>query len=87
MNMYFNEITKLWQEEPTNKLTVIHIHDFDFPCGDTGRCIKRCHESPNGELWVSDDYRGTQVNFCPACGYEAKKKWEHLCEQAKGTPE
>lgn len=58
----------------TGKLELIHVHDFEFPSGMTGSCVKRCHESPEGELWVSDNVRGTQVNFCPACGYEAKKK-------------
>ncbi len=56
------------------EIKLIHVHDFDFPSDSTGPCIKRCHESLDGELWVSDDYRGTQVNFCPACGYEARKK-------------
>lgn len=59
---------------PEASIRIIHIHEFNLPHGDTGTCIKRCHESEEGELWVSDDERGTQVNFCPCCGYEAKIK-------------
>lgn len=61
-------------EECEGKLYWLHIHEFDLPHGITGACIKRCHESTEGELWVSNDYEGSQVNFCPECGYEAKKK-------------
>lgn len=39
-----------------------------------GPAIEICEESPEGELWVSNSEYATQVNFCPFCGYEAKKQ-------------
>jgi hypothetical protein len=62
------------EEVTLGKLVWVHVHDFVLPCGDSGPCVKRCHEDTDGTLWCSDDYKATRVNFCPACGYEAKNK-------------
>lgn len=37
-----------------------------------GPAVTECHESEDGTLWVGNCEYGTQVNFCPFCGYEAQ---------------
>jgi len=39
-----------------------------------GAAIEDCHEDQDGYLFVSNREYGSQVNFCPMCGYKAKKK-------------
>ena len=39
-----------------------------------GGAINFCYESEDGTLWADNDEYGSQVNFCPMCGYEAKVK-------------
>jgi len=39
-----------------------------------GSAINFCYESDDGTLWVSNNEYGSQVNYCPQCGYEAKVK-------------
>jgi len=39
-----------------------------------GPAIDNCFEDEDGFLFVSNREYGSQVNFCPWCGYEAKKK-------------
>jgi hypothetical protein len=34
--------------------------------------IGLCYEQ-NGELWVDNGVNSSQVNFCPYCGYQAKR--------------
>jgi hypothetical protein len=52
----------------------IHVHHFNLPSGENGPCISKCRELHSGELFVYHETKATQVNFCPACGYEAKRK-------------
>ena len=39
-----------------------------------GDAIYICYEDEIGELIVSNGEYGSQVNYCPYCGYKAKKK-------------
>lgn len=39
-----------------------------------GPAIDECFEDSDGLLFVSNGEYGSQVNFCPWCGYEAKIK-------------
>lgn len=39
-----------------------------------GAAIDLCTEDLDGYLFVSNGEYGSQVNFCPMCGYEAKNK-------------
>ncbi len=39
-----------------------------------GAAIDECHEDQDGCLFAGNGEYGSQVNFCPMCGYEAKKK-------------
>ena len=39
-----------------------------------GQAITQCVELEDGTLTVDNDEYGSQVNFCPYCGYEAKVK-------------
>ena len=39
-----------------------------------GDAIELCREYEDGTLWVDNGEYGSQVNFCPVCGYEAKVK-------------
>lgn len=38
-----------------------------------GAAIDECFEDDEGYLFVSNGEYGSQVNFCPMCGYKAKK--------------
>lgn len=41
-----------------------------------GGAIEDCVEDETGRLFVANGEYGSQVNFCPVCGYEAKVKIE-----------
>ena len=41
-----------------------------------GSAINVCVEHEDGTLVVDNGEYGSQVNFCPYCGYEAKVKIE-----------
>lgn len=36
-----------------------------------GPAIDDCEERADGTLWVYNSEYGTQVNFCPVCGFKA----------------
>ncbi len=46
----------------------------DDPREIWGGAIGKCTEYADGTLWVDNGEYGSQVNFCPFCGYEAKVK-------------
>jgi hypothetical protein len=39
-----------------------------------GKAITKCEEDENNKLFVDNEEYGSQVNFCPYCGYQAKVK-------------
>lgn len=39
-----------------------------------GPAIDDCFEDADGHLFISNGEYGSQVNFCPVCGYKAKNK-------------
>lgn len=39
-----------------------------------GAAIDGCTEDTEGRLWAGNDEYGSQVNFCPVCGFETKTK-------------
>ena len=39
-----------------------------------GAAIDECFEDEEYNLFVNNGEYGSQVNFCPMCGYEAKNK-------------
>lgn len=41
-----------------------------------GPAIDYCYEDQIGFLFVCNNEYGSQVNYCPVCGYEAKVKIE-----------
>lgn len=41
-----------------------------------GQAVDTCFEEEGGELWVANGEYCSQVNYCPFCGYGAKKKIE-----------
>ncbi len=51
-------------------------HFCNIPCSYHlhGAAIDDCYEDQDGCLFVSNGEYGSQVNYCPMCGYEAKKK-------------
>ena len=55
-----------------------NVHRCHMPKGAKnaiyGDAITDCWEDKKGLLWVDNDEYGSQVNFCPYCGYEAKVK-------------
>jgi hypothetical protein len=55
-------------------LPLLHECECDFPYEGYGEAITYCEELEDGTLWVGNGEYDSQVNFCPNCGYEAKKK-------------
>ena len=54
------------------KLSDRHYCNLDaYPCIGYGQAIELCEERGDRTLWVSNSEYGTQVNFCPACGFKA----------------
>lgn len=53
-----------------------NFHYCEIPCKQHlyGCAIDECYEDLDGYLFVSNGEYGSQVNYCPACGYEAKRK-------------
>ncbi len=47
-----------------------------FPCSGFGSAIEDCKEDECGRLWAGNSEYGTQVNYCPFCGYRAKVQIE-----------
>lgn len=45
-----------------------------FPSGRDGVAINECEENEQGELLAGNERHWTQVNFCPFCGYKAKRQ-------------
>ena len=41
-------------------------------CSGWGDAVGACYEKKDGTLWVDNGEYGSQVNFCPYCGYKAK---------------
>ncbi len=50
-----------------------HSCDSLLPFGGYGSAIDNCCENETGELWVGNGEYASQVNFCPYCGFKAKK--------------
>ncbi len=48
-------------------------HHCDIPSiyFNHGEAIEDCNEDADGRLFVSNDEYGSQVNFCPMCGFKA----------------
>ena len=42
--------------------------------GAYGSAIEFCFELETGELWVDNGEYSSRVNYCPVCGYKAKKQ-------------
>lgn len=51
----------------------IHYCHIISPDHNHGCAIDDCYEDIKGFLFVSNGEYGSQVNFCPMCGYKAKK--------------
>lgn len=51
-----------------------HYCEMDEKSHLHGPAIDCCFEDIDGFLFVSNGEYGSQVNFCPFCGYEAKVK-------------
>ena len=52
----------------------LHQCDLNSPYGACGEAINTCLESEDLTLWAGNGEYDSQVNYCPVCGYEAKKK-------------
>ena len=57
-----------------NISNIKHYCEVPFKYHLRGSAIDDCYEDEDGFLFVSNPEYGSQVNFCPVCGYEAKKK-------------
>jgi len=54
----------------------LHFCEIPVKQHASGAAIDDCFEDVDGYLFVSNGEYGSQVNYCPMCGYEAKKKDE-----------
>jgi hypothetical protein len=52
----------------------LHSCILNSPEEGYGAAIESCDEHQDGTLWVGNGEYGSQVNYCPVCGYEAKLK-------------
>lgn len=55
----------------TTKYT--HECELSSPCDDYGPAITDVWEDEKG-LWAINGEYSSQVNYCPVCGYKAKKQ-------------
>jgi len=49
-----------------------HCCEGHLPECSYGEAITDCVECVDGSLWAGNTEYGSQVNFCPYCGFEAK---------------
>ena len=49
--------------------------------GEYGSALTECFEKDDGALWVTNEEFFSSVNFCPQCGYMAKKLQEMSDEE------
>ena len=62
------------QNEKKTKEKTLHKCIGDLPDSAYGDAITECYEEDNGKLWAGNGEYNSQVNFCPYCGYKAKKQ-------------
>ena len=62
------------QYEEYLKIFSLHHCSIQTPSHSYGDAIRDCTEDEDGRLFVDNCEYGSQVNFCPYCGYEAKIK-------------
>jgi hypothetical protein len=62
--------------EPVLLLGQQGMHDCELPYRPHayGAAVENCFEDDYFRLFVINGEYGSQVNFCPVCGYEAKNK-------------
>jgi hypothetical protein len=63
---------EVYQDEHGNS---IYYHDCylnDNNYTDWGHAVTDCFEDAAGHLFVGNAEYGTQVNYCPQCGYKAR---------------
>jgi len=56
---------------------MIKLHDCKLNgglYGQHGAAVEFCFESEDGMLIVDNGEYSSQVNYCPVCGYKAKKQ-------------
>jgi len=58
------------------QMKICNLHLCYIPCKQHlyGAAIIECAEDLEGRLFVENGEYGSQVNYCPMCGYEAKVK-------------
>ena len=49
-----------------------HRCEGELPKDGYGAAIDICTEHEDGTLWCGNSEYGSQVNFCPYCGFEAR---------------
>lgn len=50
----------------------LHKCQGALPESGYGSALDICFEDVAGKLWAANDEYGSQVNYCPYCGYKAK---------------
>ena len=56
----------------TNMTEKLHECEGHLPQGGYGEAIDACNEKPDGTLWAGNTEYGSQVAFCPYCGFKAR---------------
>lgn len=49
-----------------------HKCELNSPEDGYGSAVDLCTEHPDGTLWAGNGEYGSQVNYCPKCGFKAK---------------
>lgn len=52
----------------------LHLCEFETNYFTFGQAITACFEDLDGRLYVTNWEYGSQVNFCPWCGFETNVK-------------
>ncbi len=55
-----------------------HNCEGHSPHDGYGPAIDHCIKNKKGELWSGNGEYGSQVNYCPYCGYEAEIKTVYI---------
>ena len=59
--------------EPASTNSSRHVCNLaGYPQEGYGEAVTYCAEREDGTLWAGNSEYGSQVNFCPACGFQAK---------------
>jgi hypothetical protein len=61
----------------------LHSCEGNLPLDGYGAAVTGCQEDAEGRLWIGNGEYGSQVAFCPYCGFKARVVPEVISEDAR----